>query len=113
MGIDDKTGGPCLDQRKVPRNFKYIRCYYNLLKTLKELPGDSFELVYARFLFDVYGEEDYKVLIKECHRICKPNGYIEFYELDMRIYGSPKTGPITHDLNAKGKIRTEQIKILL
>jgi ubiquinone/menaquinone biosynthesis C-methylase UbiE len=106
VGIDDKTGGPCPDQHKVPKNFKYIRCFYDLLRTLKEFPSHSFDLVYTRFLFDAYSEQDYLVLIKECLRICKSNGYIEFYELDMRIYGNPKAGPSTHTLNEKGKTST-------
>jgi ubiquinone/menaquinone biosynthesis C-methylase UbiE len=103
VGIDDRTGGLCPDQRKVPKNFKYIRCYYDLLRTLKAFPGDSFDFVYARFLFDAYSEKDYLDLIKECYRICKPNGYVELYELDLRIYGNPKAGPTTRNLNSKGR----------
>jgi ubiquinone/menaquinone biosynthesis C-methylase UbiE len=103
VGIDDKSGGPSPDQRKVPKNFKYIRCFYDILKTLKDIPADSFDFVYARFLLDAYGDDCYQDLAQECHRICKPKGYVELYELDMRIYGNPKAGPITHKLNTKGK----------
>lgn len=103
VGMDDTTGGPSPDQRKVPKNFKYIRCYYDILKTLKDLPAHSFDFIYARFLLDAYGDDCYQELLQECHRICKPEGYLELYELDMRIYGNPKAGPVTHRLNAKGK----------
>ncbi|CEP13806.1 hypothetical protein [Parasitella parasitica] len=101
VGIDDKTGGPCPDQRKVPKNFKYIRCYYDNLETLKDMPAESFDFIYARFLLDAYGDDCYQDLVQECQRICKPEGYVELYELDMRIYGNPKAGPTTHKLNAK------------
>lgn len=103
VGMDDKTGGPSPNQRKAPRNFKYIRCYYDILKTLKDIPADSFDFIYLRFLLDAYGDDCYRELLEECHRICKPEGYLEVYELDMRIYGNPKAGPVTHKLNAKGK----------
>lgn len=103
VGMDDKTGGPSPNQRKAPRNFKYIRCYYDILKTLKDIPADSFDFIYVRFLLDAYGDDCYQELLEECHRICKPEGYLEIYELDMRIYGNPKAGPVTHKLNAKGK----------
>lgn len=103
IGMDDKSGGAVQDQRKVPRNFKYIRCYFDLLTTLNDIPDNSFDLVFARFLIYSYNEKSYKELIKQCERICKPGGYVEFYELDMRIYGNPKAGPMTHKLNAKGK----------
>jgi ubiquinone/menaquinone biosynthesis C-methylase UbiE len=105
LGMDDKSGGPVQDQRKVPKNFKYIRCYYDLLITLHDIPENSFDLVFARFLIFSYGEEDYVELIKQCERICKPGGYVELYELDMRIYGNPEVGPMTHKLNGKGKER--------
>lgn len=105
VGIDDKTGGPIQDSKKVPKNFKYIRCYYDLLTTLKDIPSNSFDLVYCRFLIFTYGKEKYNELIKESYRICKPGGYIELYELDMRIYGNPKAGPKTHQLNTKGKTK--------
>ncbi|KAL7320558.1 hypothetical protein PS15m_000436 [Mucor circinelloides] len=101
VGMDDKTGGPSPNQRKAPRNFKYIRCYYDILKTLKDIPADSFDFIYLRFLLDAYGDDCYRELLEECHRICKPEGYLEVYELDMRIYGNPKAGPVTHKLNAK------------
>ncbi|KAI8636309.1 hypothetical protein BD408DRAFT_426345, partial [Parasitella parasitica] len=101
VGLDDKTGGPCPDQRKVPKNFKYIRCYYDILKTIKDIPAESFDFIYARFLLDAYGDDCYREMVQECHRVCKPEGYVELYELDMRIYGNPKAGPTTHKLNAK------------
>ncbi|GAN08826.1 type 11 methyltransferase [Mucor ambiguus] len=101
VGVDDTTGGYSPDQRKAPKNFKYIRCYYDILKTLKDIPADSFDFIYVRFLLDAYGEDCYQDLLRECHRICKPEGYLELYELDMRIYGNPKAGPVTHRLNAK------------
>jgi ubiquinone/menaquinone biosynthesis C-methylase UbiE len=102
VGIDDKTGGPIQDQRKVPKNFKYIRCYYDVLRTLKDMPSESFDLVLCRFMIFSYCDEGYKALIHEIERICKPGGYAEFNELDMRIYGNPKAGPIIQKLNTKG-----------
>jgi ubiquinone/menaquinone biosynthesis C-methylase UbiE len=102
VGMDDKTGGFIQDQRKVPKNFKYVRCYYDLLTTLKDVPSDSFDLIFTRYMIFSYSEAEYLQLIKECERICKPGGYIEFCELDMRIYGNPRAGPMTHKLNAKG-----------
>ncbi|KAI9259118.1 hypothetical protein EDC94DRAFT_521197, partial [Helicostylum pulchrum] len=101
VGIDDKTGGPIQDHRKVPRNFKFVRCYYDLLRTMKDIPSDSFDFVYCRFLIFTYSTEKYNELINESYRICKPGGFVEFYELDMRIYGNPKAGPMTHRLNSK------------
>ncbi|KAI8094455.1 hypothetical protein BDF21DRAFT_408785 [Thamnidium elegans] len=101
VGIDDKTGGPIQNHRKVPKNFKFIRCYYDLLRTMKDIPSDSFDLVYCRFLIFTYGTDKYNELINESYRICKPGGFVEFYELDMRIYGNPKAGPMTHRLNSK------------
>ncbi|KAI8987976.1 hypothetical protein BDF20DRAFT_832861 [Mycotypha africana] len=101
VGMDDVTGGPCPDQRKVPKNFKYIRCYYDILRTMHDIPSESFDFIYVRFLLDSYSEDEYKTLIQECKRICKPHGYVEFHEMDMRIYGSPRPGPCTHKLNGK------------
>lgn len=101
--MDDKTGGFSPDQRKCPKNFKYIRNYFSILRTIRDLPSDSFDLVYSRFLIDVYGDDPYLEFIQECKRICKPKGYIELYELDMRIYGNPRAGAATHKLNAIGK----------
>lgn len=109
VGIDDKTGGPIQDHRKVPKNFKFIRCYYDLLRTMKDMPSDSFDLVYCRFLMFTYSTEKYNELIDESYRICKPGGFVEFYELDMRIYGNPKAGPMTHRLNSKGTIKKKKV----
>lgn len=103
VGIDDKSGGPIQDHRKVPKNFKYILCYYDLLQTLVDMPSDSFDLVYCRFLIFIYNDDKYEELINECHRICKPGGFVEFYELDLRIYGNPTPGPMTYKFNSKGK----------
>lgn len=109
VGIDDKTGGPIQDHRKVPKNFKFIRCYYNLLRTMKDISSDSFDLVYCRFLIFTYSTEKYNELINESYRICKPGGFVEFYELDMRIYGNSKAGPMTHRLNSKGTVKKKSL----
>ncbi|KAI7898405.1 uncharacterized protein BX663DRAFT_525178 [Cokeromyces recurvatus] len=102
VGIDDRSGGPLLpDQHKAPKNFKYIRCFYDILRTIKDFPSNAFDLVCVRFLLDAYGNCTYKDLIHEAGRICKPNGFVEIYELDLRIYGNPKAGPVTHKLNTK------------
>lgn len=103
VGMDDKSGTPIQDHRKVPKNFKYILCCYDLLRTLVEIPNESFDLVYCRFLLFNYSDDDYLHLIKECHRICKPGGFVEFYELNLRIYGNPRAGPVTYRLDSKGK----------
>ncbi|KAI8882985.1 hypothetical protein K501DRAFT_250359 [Backusella circina FSU 941] len=100
IGMDDKTGGPIQDHRKVPRNFKYVRCYYDILKTMQDMPDDSFDLIYGRFLIYSYGEEDYIKLISECKRICKTGGFVELAELDMTIYGNPLPGSVTRVVNA-------------
>jgi ubiquinone/menaquinone biosynthesis C-methylase UbiE len=110
VGMDDKTGGFSPDQRKVPKNFKYIRNCDDILRTIRGLPSDSFDFVHSRFLTDVYGDNDYMEFIKECKRICKPKGYLELYELDMRIYGNPRAGATTHKLNAIGNVIRESEK---
>ncbi|KAI9480461.1 MAG: hypothetical protein EXX96DRAFT_501393 [Benjaminiella poitrasii] len=102
VGIDDRSGGPLLpDQRKAPKNFKYVRCFYDILRTIKDIPDNAFDLVYIRLLLDAYGDCAYGDLIREAKRICKPQGFVELYELDMRIYGNPRAGTVTHKMNSK------------
>jgi ubiquinone/menaquinone biosynthesis C-methylase UbiE len=70
---------------------------------MRDMPDNSFDLVYGRFLIYSYGEGDYIKLVSECKRICKIGGYVEFVELDMTIYGNPVPGSVTRVVNASGK----------
>ncbi|KAI8378990.1 hypothetical protein BD560DRAFT_389202 [Blakeslea trispora] len=83
----------------IPKNFKLIQCS-SLLQGLKHFPDNTFDLIESRFLILTYTFEEYQQLMIECVRICKPNGYIELMEADLRIYHQRLlTCPVTHELN--------------
>ncbi|KAK4508830.1 uncharacterized protein ATC70_013453 [Mucor velutinosus] len=89
VGLDDGDGGGGINglsfKRSIPRNFKFIR-RSSILQGLKNLPDGTFDFIAFRFLLLGYTLEQYQALIAECLRICKPGGYIEVMEMDMRIY---------------------------
>ncbi|KAG0188866.1 Peroxisomal membrane protein pex16 [Apophysomyces sp. BC1034] len=102
IGMDDQDGGPSPNRRSMPRNFKFIRCYETLLEGLKSLPDHAFDLLHCRFLILSYTANQYQQLVNECWRLCKPGGYVELIEMDMRIYhGRPLGGGMTQALNSK------------
>ncbi|CAO3624059.1 unnamed protein product [Cunninghamella blakesleeana] len=126
VGIDDQHGGPFLSTTTTGKkiiinnnmnkpgmdgsgsggstngsfkNFNFIRTTTNLVESLKKIADDQFDLVYGRFLTLGLSPRQYEALVTECWRICKPGGFVEFTELDMRIYGNPTIGPFTTWLN--------------
>ncbi|KAI7899525.1 uncharacterized protein BX663DRAFT_554930 [Cokeromyces recurvatus] len=70
----------------LPRNFKWIHYSHSLLQGLKKIPDMTFDFITSRFSILCHSFEHYQALITECLRICKPGGYIEVMEIDMRIY---------------------------
>ncbi|GAN06149.1 type 11 methyltransferase [Mucor ambiguus] len=89
VGLDDGDGGGGMSglsfKRSIPRNFKFIR-RNSILQGLKNLPDGTFDFIAFRLLLLGYTFEQYQALITECLRVCKPGGYIEVMEMDMRIY---------------------------
>lgn len=105
VGMDDMDGGPPPIRRFAPRNFKFIRCHDTLLESLKNIQSDSFDLVHCRFLAMSYTAEQYQQLVKECWRVCKPGGFVELLEMDMRIYYCRAlVGQVTQTFNSEGKL---------
>ncbi|KAI8343058.1 hypothetical protein BC941DRAFT_86429 [Chlamydoabsidia padenii] len=80
-------------------NFMFIRSTLSLVESLKKFPDDHFDLVYGRFLALALSHQDYETLVAECWRVCKPRGFVEFTELDMRIYGHSQVSPLVQRLN--------------
>ena len=101
LGVDERD---VLDPNKpMPRNFRFLKSNRGILHSLKKLPDNQFDFIYGRFLIFSYSPDYYREIIQECWRLCRPSGYVEMMELDMRIYGNPVVGPMTQMLNAQGK----------
>ncbi|KAI7861023.1 hypothetical protein BDC45DRAFT_493337 [Circinella umbellata] len=99
LGMDDRD---VLDpNRAVPRNFRFLKSTQGILHDLQKLPDNQFDFIYGRFLIFSYNPDHYREIVQECWRICRPGGYVEMMELDMRIYGNPMVGPTTYMLNAQ------------
>lgn len=58
----------------------------DLIQGLINLPDNSFDFISSRFLILEYTLDQYQQLVTECIRICKPGGFIEIMEMDLRIY---------------------------
>ncbi|ORX56814.1 hypothetical protein DM01DRAFT_1382245 [Hesseltinella vesiculosa] len=89
---------------KKPRNCKLIRCTPSLLSSLQQMPDQMFDLIDGRGLLIGYSFDEYQQMARECWRLCKPGGHVEFVEMDMRIYHSkPATnfGHATRSLNSE------------
>ncbi|CAO3589574.1 unnamed protein product [Absidia cylindrospora] len=80
-------------------NFRFIRSATSLVESLKLIPDNQFDLVYGRFLALSLPPSEYEDLVSECWRVCKSGGFVEFTELDMRIYGSSGSGILVKRLN--------------
>lgn len=107
VGMDDREGRRISSpiRRMGPRNFKFIRCHdSSLLEGLKRISDETYDLVHCRFLTLSYTAEQYQELVNECWRICKPGGYVELLEMDMRIYHYRRSisGHITQKFNSEG-----------
>lgn len=83
-------------------NYLFIKSTLSLVDSLKRLPEGHFDLVYGRFLALALPRGDYEALVAECWRVCKAGGFVEFTELDMRIYGYAGHSPLVQDLNQQG-----------
>ncbi|KAG2226588.1 hypothetical protein INT45_005074, partial [Circinella minor] len=103
VGIDDRSGGASPNRRMLPRNFKFIRCYESsLLEGIKNMPDASFDLIHCRFLLLSFTADEYQELVKQCWRVCKPGGYVELLEMDMRIYyDRPPVGKVAQTFNSE------------
>ncbi|KAL0094530.1 hypothetical protein F4703DRAFT_1728870 [Phycomyces blakesleeanus] len=108
VAMDDREGGPPPNRRTVPRNFKFIRCYHTLLDGLRSMPDHAFDLVHVRFLLLSYTGAEYQALINECWRVCKPQGFVEIIEMDMRMY----FGTIRVDTSASQRLNSEVIHVI-
>ncbi|KAI8086571.1 uncharacterized protein BX664DRAFT_336170 [Halteromyces radiatus] len=80
-------------------NFSFIRSTTTLVDSLKQFPDNQFDLVYGRFLALALPPKEYEALVAECWRVCKRGGFVEFTELDMRIYGNPGDSTLINWLN--------------
>jgi hypothetical protein len=125
LGLDDQQGGPLISTAAVKKmmntlasssassvssapanppgnNYLFIKSTLSLVDSLKRLPEGHFDLVYGRFLALGLPREDYEALVAECWRVCKAGGFVEFTELDMRIYAGHS--PLVQDLNQQGTV---------
>lgn len=110
VGLDDGDGGGgggingLSFKRSIPRNFKFIR-RNSLVQGLRNLPDGTFDFIAFRLLLLGYTFEQYQALITECLRVCKPGGYIEVMEMDMRIYHQRALSlSVTQLLNNEGML---------
>jgi ubiquinone/menaquinone biosynthesis C-methylase UbiE len=106
IGLDDNnTTKTTTIKRSIPRNLKLIQHPF-LLQGLKGLPDQTFDFIASRFLLLGYTFNEYQELMTECLRLCKPGGYIELMEMDMRIYHQKLlSAPITKMLNNEGNVQ--------
>lgn len=104
IGIDDDKQQQLTTRMTViPRNFKFIKCQF-LKQALSSFSDASFDLISTRFLMMENTRQQYQDILKESLRLCKPNGYIEVMELDMRIYQQKLISITTTQLlNNKGE----------
>lgn len=108
VGLDDGDGGGGVNglsfKRSIPRNFKFIR-RNSILQGLKNLPDGTFDFIALRLLLLGYTFEQYQALVTECLRVCKPGGYVEVMEMDMRIYHQRVlSSSVTQLLNNEGML---------
>lgn len=100
LGMDERD---VLNRHKaMSSNFRFIRVQHDMLTDLKRLSEDQFDFIYGRFLIFSLPPDLYRDIVQECWRLCRPSGYVEMMELDMRIYGNPHIGPMTQEMNAQG-----------
>lgn len=106
MGIDDRLSITHKRHRSPLRpNVRFLRDpEVSLLDMLRRFPDKSYDLVHCRFLILSLSSEQYQELVQECWRICKPGGYVELLEMDMRVYYTrPCTGKVIQLFNSEGK----------
>ncbi|KAI9314598.1 S-adenosyl-L-methionine-dependent methyltransferase [Dichotomocladium elegans] len=97
LGIDERD---VLDRRNsMPTNFRFMCAQEDILADLKRLPDNQFDFIYGRFLIFSFRPDQYRDIVQECWRLCKPTGYMEMMELDMQIYGNIQVGPMTQMTN--------------
>lgn len=106
MGIDDRLSITHKRHRSPLRpNVRFLRDpEVSLLDMLRRFPDESYDLVHCRFLILSLSSEQYQELVQECWRICKPGGYVELLEMDMRVYYTrPCTGKVIQLFNSEGR----------
>ncbi|CDH60164.1 hypothetical protein RO3G_08090 [Lichtheimia corymbifera JMRC:FSU:9682] len=104
MGIDDRLSITHKRHRSPLRpNVRFLRDpEVSLLDMLRRFPDGSYDLVHCRFLILSLSSEQYQELVQECWRICKPGGYVELLEMDMRVYYTrPCTGKVMQLFNSQ------------
>ncbi|KAI7874718.1 hypothetical protein K492DRAFT_240693 [Lichtheimia hyalospora FSU 10163] len=104
MGIDDRLTITHKRHRSPLRpNVRFLRDpEVSLLDMLRRFPNNSYDLVHCRFLILSLSSEQYHELVQECWRICKPGGYVELLEMDMRVYYTrPCTGKVMQLFNSE------------
>ncbi|KAI9310698.1 hypothetical protein BX666DRAFT_2032632 [Dichotomocladium elegans] len=88
--------------RRHHRNLKAARCA-SLVEGIQLLPDASFDLIHCRFLNLVLTRGAYQEFLHHLWRVCRPGGFVEFLELDMRIYfdrPTPSGVGMTQKLNS-------------
>ncbi|RIA85891.1 S-adenosyl-L-methionine-dependent methyltransferase [Glomus cerebriforme] len=95
--------------RWYPTTIKPTNVSFDQANVLDGLPyeDDEFEYVIMRFMMFSFLLKEWKPIIKEMIRVCKPNGWIEIMEDDLVfLEGGPKTEmlikTITKELKKKG-----------
>jgi len=79
----------CFLRNKINDNIEFD---INIIDTLKNIPDQSFDYIFQRFMAIVIENNKWTQILKEYKRILKPNGYIELLEHDinMKIIGDEK-----------------------
>ncbi|CAG8655961.1 7977_t:CDS:2, partial [Funneliformis caledonium] len=96
-----------------PTEIKPSNVSFSIANLIDGLPfkDNSFDFVHMRFFVFCLSESDWEIAIQEIVRVCKPNGWIEIFEVDITFANAlkDKTG-----LNNKAKeILSEKYNINL
>ncbi|RUS32068.1 S-adenosyl-L-methionine-dependent methyltransferase [Jimgerdemannia flammicorona] len=86
-----------------PANSTFAVC--NVVKGLSEYEDNTFDYIFQRFMVPCYTKEDWNFVIKELHRILKPGGYLECWEMDAE---AQCRGPESTSVDKRSREAMEQ-----
>ncbi|CAI2201013.1 20350_t:CDS:2, partial [Funneliformis geosporum] len=79
IGIDISA---TFTEREKMTNLAFLEC--NIHNGLT-WPNDTFDFVYQRYAWASYNEVQWKYIISEITRVCKPGGMVELMEFDWEF----------------------------